>query len=75
MFLLYLSAISKMEDIKRVFQYHGAKHKTDAGSWILIMVMWIIFFGGVMREMGAFEPLTKLCLKLSKKVRHLMFSR
>lgn len=45
----------------------------DAGSWILIMVMWIIFFGGVMREMGAFEPLAKLCLKLSKKVRHLMF--
>lgn len=28
MFLLYLSAISKMEDIKRVFQYHGAEHKT-----------------------------------------------
>lgn len=32
----------------------------DAGSWILIMVMWVIFFGGVMREMGAFEPLAKL---------------
>lgn len=28
MFLLYLSAISKMDDIKRVFQYHGAEHKT-----------------------------------------------
>ena len=28
MFIIYVSAISKMEDIKRVFQYHGAEHKT-----------------------------------------------
>jgi uncharacterized protein YqhQ len=27
-FLLYIYLISKMEDIKRVFQYHGAEHKT-----------------------------------------------
>lgn len=27
-FLAYLYFISKMEDIKRVFQYHGAEHKT-----------------------------------------------
>lgn len=27
-FLLYLYLISKMEDINRVFQYHGAEHKT-----------------------------------------------
>lgn len=27
-FLLYILAISKMEDIKRLFQYHGAEHKT-----------------------------------------------
>lgn len=26
-FLLYIVAISKMEDIKRVFMYHGAEHK------------------------------------------------
>lgn len=45
----------------------------DAGSWVIIMVMWIIAFGGVMRKMGAFEPLALLCIKASKKVRHLMF--
>lgn len=28
--LLYLSAISLMEDMKRVFKYHGAEHKTIA---------------------------------------------
>ncbi|WP_251861572.1 DUF1385 domain-containing protein [Clostridium sp. Marseille-Q2269] len=27
-FLLYIFLISNMEDIKRVFQYHGAEHKT-----------------------------------------------
>ena len=28
MFILYVLLISKMPDIKRVFQYHGAEHKT-----------------------------------------------
>lgn len=28
MFLAYVTAISKMKDIQRVFQYHGAEHKT-----------------------------------------------
>lgn len=27
-FLLYIAAISRMEGIRRVFQYHGAEHKT-----------------------------------------------
>ncbi len=27
-FLLYIFAISRMQDIQRVFQYHGAEHKT-----------------------------------------------
>ena len=27
-FLLYVAAISRMEDIRRVFMYHGAEHKT-----------------------------------------------
>ena len=27
-FLCYIAAISSMEDIQRVFQYHGAEHKT-----------------------------------------------
>ncbi|WBW50341.1 DUF1385 domain-containing protein [Peptoniphilus equinus] len=29
-FFIYLMAISKMEDIKRVFQYHGSEHKSIA---------------------------------------------
>lgn len=27
-FLIYIIAVSKMQDIKRVFEYHGAEHKT-----------------------------------------------
>ncbi len=28
LFVLYVTAISRLDDIKRVFQYHGAEHKT-----------------------------------------------
>lgn len=28
LFLIYVAAISRMKDIQRVFQYHGAEHKT-----------------------------------------------
>lgn len=28
LFIAYIFAISKMEDIHRVFQYHGAEHKS-----------------------------------------------
>lgn len=28
LFLIYVTAVSKMEDIGRVFEYHGAEHKT-----------------------------------------------
>lgn len=27
-FILYMFAVSKMKDIRRVFMYHGAEHKT-----------------------------------------------
>jgi uncharacterized protein YqhQ len=32
LFLLYIGAISMMPDIRRVFQYHGAEHKTIAAD-------------------------------------------
>ena len=40
MFLMYLYLISRLEDIRRVFQYHGAEHKTiscyEAGDEITV---------------------------------------
>jgi Na+/H+ antiporter NhaC len=44
----------------------------DAGSWSIVMMMWIAAFGGIMNSMHAFEPLAKLIVKVSKNVRQLM---
>jgi Na+/H+ antiporter NhaC len=45
----------------------------DAGSWVIVMMMWVAAFGGIMQMMDAFAPLAKLVVKLSRKVRHLLF--
>ena len=44
----------------------------DAGSWVIVMMMWVAAFGGVMQCMNAFAPLSKLVVAVSKKVRHLL---
>lgn len=44
----------------------------DAGSWSIVMMMWVAAFGGVMNSMNAFAPLANLIVKMSSKVRHLM---
>ena len=45
----------------------------DAGSWVIVMMMWVGAFGGIMSKMKAFAPLSTLVLKLAKNVRQLMF--
>lgn len=44
----------------------------DAGSWVVVMMMWIAAFGGVMRKMNAFEPIANLIVKISGKLRIMM---
>lgn len=44
----------------------------EAGGWVIVMMMWVAAFGGVMQKMNAFDPLAKLVVRFSKKVRHLM---
>ncbi len=44
-----------------------------AGSWVIVMMMWVGAFGGVMGKMHAFEPVSKLITTLSGSVRQLMF--
>lgn len=44
----------------------------DAGSWVVVMMMWVAAFGGIMQKMDAFAPLAALVVKMSKKVRHLL---
>lgn len=45
----------------------------EAGSWVVVMMMWIAAFGGIMAKMNAFEPLSNLVIKISRNVRQLMF--
>lgn len=46
---------------------------SEAGSWVIVMMMWFGAFGGIMSKMNAFEPLSKFILKISTNVRQLMF--
>lgn len=45
-----------------------------AGSWVIIMMMWVGAFGGVMNKMNAFKPLSELVSKMVRNVRQLMFA-
>lgn len=45
---------------------------SDAGSWVVVMMLWVSVFGGIMNAMDAFAPLKKLVIKISHNVHHLM---
>ncbi|MGE5676670.1 MAG: Na+/H+ antiporter NhaC family protein [Pseudomonadota bacterium] len=45
----------------------------SAGSWSIVMMLWIGAFGGIMSSMNAFEPLSRFILKIVKNVRQFMF--
>ncbi|WP_242824130.1 Na+/H+ antiporter NhaC family protein [[Clostridium] dakarense] len=45
----------------------------DAGSWVIVMMMWVGAFGGIMSKMRAFEPLSDLVMYLARSVKQLMF--
>ena len=45
----------------------------SAGSWVIVMMMWVGAFGGVMSKMNAFKPLSNAVMKCAKNVKQLMF--
>ncbi|WP_353094971.1 Na+/H+ antiporter NhaC family protein [Tissierella praeacuta] len=45
----------------------------SAGSWSIVMMLWIGAFGGIMSSINAFKPISDFVLKISKSVRQLMF--
>lgn len=45
----------------------------DAGSWVIVMMMWVAAFGGIMKNMDAFRPVSILVKRISRNVRQLMF--
>ncbi|MBZ9635345.1 Na+/H+ antiporter NhaC family protein [Clostridium sp. FP1] len=46
---------------------------SDAGSGVIVMMMWVGAFGGIMGKMDAFAPLSRLVSNISRNVRELMF--
>lgn len=46
----------------------------DAGSWVIVMMMWVGAFGGIMSKIKAFDPLAKAVVSLVKSVKQLMFA-
>ena len=46
---------------------------SDAGAWVVVMMMWVAAFGGIMKMMDAFKPLSDLLGRISRNVRQLMF--
>ena len=46
----------------------------DAGSWVIVMMLWIGAFGGVMRRMDAFGAIAAIVMKCVHSVRQLMFA-
>ncbi|MBQ3446304.1 MAG: Na+/H+ antiporter NhaC family protein [Synergistaceae bacterium] len=46
----------------------------DAGSWVIVMMLWIAAFGGVMRRMDAFGAIARLILSCVRSVKQLMFA-
>lgn len=45
----------------------------DAGSWVIVMMMWVAAFGGIMSKINAFAPVSKLVSSVAKNVRQLLF--
>ena len=45
---------------------------SDAGSWVIVMMIWVSAFVGIMNSMNAFDPLAKLVVKISGNVQQLM---
>ncbi len=46
----------------------------SAGSWVIVMMMWVGAFGGIMNKMSAFKPLANLISIIARNVRQLMFA-
>ncbi|QXM06410.1 Na+/H+ antiporter NhaC family protein [Crassaminicella indica] len=45
-----------------------------AGSWVIVMMMWVAAFGGIMGRIKAFAPISNLISSIVSNVRQLMFA-
>ncbi|QEK12849.1 Na+/H+ antiporter NhaC family protein [Crassaminicella thermophila] len=47
---------------------------SDAGSWVIVMMMWVGAFGGIMGRIKAFAPISNFIANIAGSVRQLMFA-
>ena len=45
---------------------------SDAGSWVIVMMMWVSAFGGIMNAMNAFDPFSKGVVRISRNHHQLL---
>ena len=45
---------------------------SDAGGWVVVMMMWVAAFGGIMNAMNAFDPLARGVVRISRNPHQLM---
>lgn len=45
---------------------------SEAGGWVVVMMLWISCFGGIMNAMNAFDPISRGVVRISKNTQQLM---
>lgn len=60
------------EQLRLALENIVMKGFSDAGSWVVIMMMWVALFSGIMNAMNAFAPLQKLVVRISRNAHQLM---
>ncbi len=45
---------------------------SDAGSWVIVMMMWVSAFGGIMNAMNAFDPVSRGVVRISRNHHQLL---
>ena len=69
---LVLGLIAGTTNVSTFFRVVVMTGFTDAGAWVIVMMLWVAAFGGIMNAMGAFDPLAKVVVKISRNVPQLM---
>lgn len=45
---------------------------SDAGGWVIVMMIWVSAFGGIMNAMNAFDPISRGVAKISRNPHSLL---
>ena len=65
----YFAGTTTLESWLNDLLYSGF---SDAGSWVIVMMLWIAAFGGIMNAMNAFDPISRGVVRISRNVQELM---